>query len=112
MAEHARLILRKVYVWRTALFGLLFGFILGVILAAIGLGALWYISQQQGILPPGITGKDIFLIGAIGAGAFAGLSAVGGIIGALFYNILAKIGGGLHVEMEEIGAQENNIVVV
>ena len=112
MVEHARLILRKVYVWRTALLGLLFGFILGIILAAIGLGALWYISQQQGIIPPGITGKDIFLIGVIGAGAFAVLFAIGGIIGTIIYNILAKMGGGLHVDMEEIGAQESSVVVV
>ena|SRR3989338_2051415 len=101
MAENARLIVRKVYVWRAVLFGLLYGLIFGVLFVSVVVYTLWSFSESRGLTPPGITQGDLFLLGGISAVVFAVVVALGALISATFYNLLAHIGGGLHVELEE-----------
>ena len=97
MPEHARLIVQKVYVWRAVLFGLLYGLIFGALFVGVTLYALWSFSQSRELTPPGITQGDLFLLGGISAVVFAVVMALGALISATLYNLLARIGGGLHV---------------
>ena len=104
MGERERIAIKKVYVWRAALFGLLYGLVLGTIFISTVLGLLWWFSQSREIPPPpGVTGTGVVLIGLVSVLVFAVLSALGGIAAGLLYNLSAKLGGALHVELEEQG---------
>lgn len=101
MGDTGRLHVRRVYVWRAVLFGSLFGLIIGTFFIAVTLGFLWFLSDTKVITPLGITGSNLMLLGAISVVVIVFLSAVGVLVFAFFYNLLAKFGGGLHVELEE-----------
>lgn len=101
MGEGARIILRKVYLWRATLWGLLFGFIISTLFITVSLGGLWFLSEARGITPPGITREDLVFFGAISIGLFTFLSAFSVFVLAIFYNLITKLGGGLHMNFEE-----------
>lgn len=101
MAEHERVILRKVYVWRATLFGLLYGLLFGALFITTALGTIQYVSQAREIPTPWASGTDLVFFGAVFTLVFAFLSCVGIIIAVLMYNVIAKMGGALHLDLEE-----------
>lgn len=115
MGESERIIVKKIYVGRAALFGLYYGILMGLLMAVL---LPLIISTLIGALTPDIGasgssgGSSPFGTGnAIGAGSlvlsalYFGLVVVFSVIGSVFfavvYNIVSKVNGSMHVDLEE-----------
>lgn len=99
--ERTRFVLRKIYVLRAGLFGLLYGLIFGVLFIGVGLWVLWSYSVSQGLTPPNITSGDIVVLGVVLILGFTIIGAFGIVLSAILYNLLAKLSVGLHFDFEE-----------
>ena len=102
MQATERIVVSKIYVGSAALFGLLYGLVIGLIMVIIFLiGGL-----------TGFQGEGSFLANLIPFGGFYVLAiailvfyVIGGliamVISALLYNLVAKLGGKLHIGLAE-----------
>ena len=100
-----RIEVRKIYVGRAAIFGLLYGLVLGLII-----GIYFFASSLIG-LENNLTlfGKELKIVG-IGIGSivlvgatifFSIASCIFMIIGSFVYNLISQIGGALHLGLAE-----------
>lgn len=104
MAEVQRVELKKIYVWRAALFGLLYGLVLGIIfslitifLLAVGVNNITLFGKNTSSLMAGAFITISVLI-IILTSLFSSLSC---LMGAALYNLIAKLGGKIHLALVE-----------
>ncbi len=114
MAEMERIELRKIYILRATMFGLLFGLFLGIVL-----GLLVYFVGVASI-PDSITIADKqfqtdivtsawFVVSLLFAFVFFVGFFFASVIGALFYNLIAKIGGRIDLGLKEHEAEQQPV---
>ena len=99
-----RIEVRKIYVGRAALFGLLYGLIIGLIF-----GIFFFVMALAGTSNINFLGRDIKIL-SVGVGAVIAIgivifssiaSCISAAVGAVLYNLIAMMGGMLHLGLAE-----------
>ncbi|MBI3334758.1 hypothetical protein HYZ97_04700, partial [Candidatus Pacearchaeota archaeon] len=104
--EVERIVIKRLYIGRAALFGLLYGAFLGIIMALVILASAFASSNVEGyaflaeFLGPGF----IFILAFLVLIACAVLSCIGAVLTAVLYNLVSRFGGSMHLDLGEYDA--------
>lgn len=105
MAGVERIVFKRIYVGRAALFGLYYGIFIGLISAIIiFIMSIWSINTLQSSSvgdAAGLETAGATLIAFIFFILYVVITPIASIIFALIYNLIAKIGGALHFDLME-----------
>jgi hypothetical protein len=110
MDEEKRIELSKVYIGKAVIFGLIYGLIVGVVIGFV-LFVMILLGAMESISLLGNTYDVSGMLKAFSvlAGSIFGVGILGGlfcVVAALIYNFVAKVGGKIHIGMEEYGGLE------
>lgn len=101
MEEIQRVQLKKIYIWRATLFGLLYGLVSGVVLAVVSNLLIFFGFKNMHILGQNIVNVTVGLIAVVTVLLiliFAIIGAIVFLLGSLVYNIVSKFGSKIHLE--------------
>tara|TARA_B100000315_G_C14236570_1_gene433418 strand:+ start:285 stop:605 length:321 start_codon:yes stop_codon:yes gene_type:complete len=101
MGQRERIIVRKIYLGSAAMFGLYYGLIIGLLAGGFVLIASLLMPSSGGLGVSGALGGFGIVTAGIVFVIYTVAGIVGSVISALLYNIISKIGGSIHVDLEE-----------